>query len=99
MHDARPHREPDETAVPERVARGANQEHAECRVDAEDHLLILRLRRIPAPSGWPHDHERKDARDEDRPDDDQHNAEIRQLLTVLHSLSLDGSRLSRLHQM
>src|ERR1700685_1752837 len=61
VHDTRPYCEPDEAAMRERVSRCDDQEHPERRIDAEDHLQIVRRTRVPSPAGWPNDGERVDA--------------------------------------
>src|SRR6185295_955282 len=49
---------PDQAEVGQRITSSTDQEHAERRVEANDHQGIVRMPDVPCPSGWPEDHER-----------------------------------------
>ena len=43
VHDARPHRKPDNAGMPQWVPRRAQQEDAQGEVDADEHLFVVRV--------------------------------------------------------
>src|SRR4051812_43399707 len=85
MDDARPNREPDETYVPERIARSNDEEDAEGGIYAQDHLQILRSSlAMPCPTGWPQDRERPKAEHADDTCNYQRDLQILDASELLH---------------
>src|SRR5262245_33852687 len=84
VHDARPDREPDQTQVFEWLASGQEEEHAKSRIDADDHLQIVRLAGMPRPAGWPEHGQRIEAKQTDGSDEYQGDSEIAETLRVVH---------------
>ena len=66
VYDARPDGEPDETEMAEWIARRKQKADAEREVDANDHLLVVGLMRLPAPAGRPEEHQGAERDADDR---------------------------------
>ena len=70
VHDARPDEKPDETEMTERFPRSAEEKDTEREIDADHHLLVVRLVRLPPPPSWPKKHQRPEG-DADGPKRDE----------------------------
>src|SRR5262249_51691755 len=61
VHHARPHGEPDDALMRVRIARRHQKEHAERRIDTDDHHQIVGVPLTPCPAGGPDDTQQIDA--------------------------------------
>lgn len=57
MHDARPDGKPDETEMTKGLSRGTEKKNTEGEVEADEHLLVAGVVRLPAPPCWPNEHQ------------------------------------------
>src|SRR5579871_461401 len=87
VHDTGPNGEPDQAQVGERFTAGDQEKNAQGGVDAQDHLQIMRLSRVPRPAGRPNDGERIDPEYKDQPNHDQRD---RQIPVATRSISIHG---------
>jgi hypothetical protein len=75
--ECRPYGEPDDALIRVRMAYRHQKEHAERRIDTNDHHQIVRVALTPCPAGGPDDAQRVDTEYESEPDDDQRDAEVK----------------------
>src|SRR5829696_8327647 len=88
VHEAHPHHEPDEAEVLQGIFRSANQEYAQSEIDANHHLLVVRLVGRPAPPRGPQEHKRSECK-ADGTDEHQGDAKER-YARWCHCLSLES---------
>src|SRR5882672_10720889 len=88
MDEARPDGEPDETEMFERVTRCHYKEHAEGRVNADNHQWIVRVTRMPGPAGRPNDHQRVNSGQENHPNQYQRDVQILETIVDGHGFPL-----------
>src|SRR5262249_2870935 len=67
-----------------RIARRHQKEHAERRIDTDDHHQIVGVPLTPCPAGGPDGAQQIDAEYESEPDDDQRDAEVKQTTGCRH---------------
>jgi len=85
VDNAGPNGEPNQTAVLQRVPRSKEKKYSESGIDAENHLLVMKLIGLPAPSRRPKGHhERVNAEYENQANENQDNAEIAQPCSIVH---------------
>src|SRR5262245_9791722 len=91
MHDARPDGESDQAAIGSRVPRWGDQEDAQHRIDAADHLeIVIALPAVPDPARSP-DQPKGIDQQEDNSEGDERRLQIFFSGLVVHDLSLVGS--------
>src|SRR5689334_21250113 len=89
MHDTRPDRKTDQTAVLERVSGCDDQEYTESGIDTKDHLQILRLTSAPHPPGWPYNRKGIHAGHKDQTHHAHNDAQVPRAVSSRHRLSWD----------
>src|SRR5262249_20837760 len=87
MNETRPHGEPDQAAMPQRIPRSYQKKYSERRIYSKDHLLVFRLIGLPSPARRPPSHHQwVDTHEENKTEDNQSKPQDFQPQIQIHEL-------------